>query len=83
MIMSFMIDLGYLTIDLDEKINKFRNICVTINRYHKNKTKKGTRIRFFNTVAVPVQMYGDEARVMTERNKAKIQACLLYTSRCV
>ena len=29
---------------------------------------------FSNTVAVPVLMYRDEARVMTERDKAKFQA---------
>ena len=61
-------------IDLDEKLMKFRNICGTIHRYLKNKTKKETRIRFFNTVAVPGVMYGDEARVMTEIEKAQIQA---------
>ena len=70
--------------------NVTRNLSLH-DRYLKNKTKKETRIRFFNTVAVPVLMYGDEARVMTGADKAKITAavmkfmrsCLLYTSRCV
>ena len=30
-------------------------------------------IRFFNTASVPVMMCGDDTRVMTERDKAKIQ----------
>ena len=61
-------------IDLDEKLNSFRHICGTIHRHLKNHARKDTRIKFFNTVAVPVLMYGDEARVRTERDKTKIQA---------
>ena len=51
--------------DVDEKLNKFRNICGTIHRYWylKNKTKKETRIRFSDTVAIPVLVYGDESEL--------------------
>lgn len=61
-------------IDLDKRLNKFRNICGTIHRHLKNKTRIETRIKFFNTVAVPVLMYGDEARVTSKKDNSKIQA---------
>ena len=50
-----------------------RIFCGKIHGYLKNKTKNGTRIRFFNNVTVQVLIYGDEARIMTEKDKAKIQ----------
>ena len=59
-------------IDLCEKLNKFLSICRTVHRYLKNETKKERRI-VFNTVREPVLMYSNEAIVMTERDKAKIQ----------
>lgn len=61
-------------IDLDEKLNRFRSICGTIHRNLKNKTRKETRVKFFNTVAIPVLMYGNEIRVMSEKDKSRIQA---------
>lgn len=60
-------------IDLDKKLNNFRNVCGTIHRSLKNKTRKDTRIKFFNTIAVPMLTYGSEARIMTEKDKSKVQ----------
>ena len=59
--------------DMREKISTYRNICGTMHRNLKNKTRHSTRIKFYKTIAIPSTLiYASEAWV-----------CLLYTSRCV
>lgn len=39
--------------DVENKINKFRWICETINRTLKNKVRKDTKLKLYKTMAVP------------------------------
>ena len=49
------------------KINKFRNICGTIHRNLRNKTRPITRIKFYKTIAIPTLTYASDAWVMTKK----------------
>jgi hypothetical protein len=60
--------------DIDEKVAKFRHICGSIHRNLKNKTGKDTRIKFYETIAIPTLMYASETWVMRKKDKDKIQS---------
>ena len=47
--------------DIREKINTFRNICGTIHRNLRNKTRQNTRITFYKTIAIPTLIYASKA----------------------
>lgn len=40
------------------KLNKFTHMCGTVHRTVENKTRGETRLKLFNTMAVPVLLYG-------------------------
>jgi hypothetical protein len=61
--------------DIDEKVAKFRHICGSTHRNVKNKTRKDTRIKFYETIAVPTLMHASETRVMRKKKtKTKFKA---------
>ena len=49
----------------------FQNICGTIHRNIRNKTRHGTRIKFYKTITIPTLIYASEAWVVTK----KIESC--------
>jgi hypothetical protein len=50
--------------DVNNKIQKFQMVCGTISRTLKNKTRKGTLMKFYKTMAVPILSYGSESWVI-------------------
>lgn len=59
--------------DVENKLVKFRNVCGTIHKYLRNRTRKETRLKFYKTIAVPTLMYASETWVNTKKIKNKIQ----------
>jgi hypothetical protein len=49
-------------------------LCGTIHRTLKNKTRKETRLKFYNTIAFPALMYGSEIWVPTKKIQTRIQS---------
>ena len=67
--------------DIRKKINKFRDICSTIHRNLRNKTKHRTRINFYKTIPIPTLIYASEAWVMSRKESDKIRVlkcCFVY-----
>ena len=60
--------------DRREKINKFTNICGTIHINLGNKTGHSTRIKFYETIAIPTLTYASEEWVMTKKGSGKIHS---------
>jgi hypothetical protein len=60
--------------DIDNKLAKFRNVCGTVHKYLKHKTRKDTHLKFYKTIAVPILIYGSEAWVLYKREESKIQS---------
>ena len=60
--------------DVYKKISNFMRICGTIHRNLKNKTRQETRIKFYNTIAVPTLLYGSENWIHTRKMDSRIQA---------
>ena len=59
------------------KTNKFRNICETIHRNLRNKTKHSTIIKFYETIAIysyEILTYVNEMWVVTNKERVKIQS---------
>jgi hypothetical protein len=54
--------------DIDAKIKKFQNICGTIGRTLKGKTRKDTQIKLYQVMAVPTLLYGSECWTMRKRH---------------
>jgi hypothetical protein len=54
--------------DIDAKIKKFQDICGTIRRALKGKTRKDTQIKFYQVMAVPTLLYGSECWTMRKRD---------------
>jgi hypothetical protein len=53
---------------------KFRNVCGAVHKYLKHKTRKDTRLKFYETISVPILIYGSEAWVLSKREESKIQS---------
>jgi hypothetical protein len=60
--------------DTDAKIQKFQNICGTIRRTLKGKTRKDTQIKFYQVMAVTTLLYGSECWAMRKRDTQEPQA---------
>jgi hypothetical protein len=69
--------------DIDAKIKKFQNICGTIRRTLKEKTRKDTQIKFCQVMAVPTLLYGSECWTMRKRDTQKLQAAEMRLLRSV
>jgi hypothetical protein len=63
---SFMCSLGNMIsyekeLDIDNKLHNYLKItCIINNVFRPQKTLKKTRIKLYNTVALPVLLYGSE-----------------------
>lgn len=60
--------------EIEKKLNKFQQICGTINRCLRNKTTRETKLKFYKTVAVPTLIYGSETWPLTKQEERKIEA---------
>jgi hypothetical protein len=60
--------------DVNNKLHKFQNICGTIRRNLKKKTRKGTQLKFYKPMAVPVLMYGSEVWTIKKKDISRIQS---------
>lgn len=61
--------------DTEKKLTRFQMICGTIHNTLKNKTRPDTRMKFYNTMAIPTLLYGCESWVPTQRTTNRIQSC--------
>lgn len=69
--------------DLDKKILTFQNMCGTIVRTLKNKTRRETQLKFYKVMAVPALLYGAETWVLTKKDRLRIQAAEMKFLRAV
>jgi hypothetical protein len=69
--------------DVNNKLHKFQNICGTIRRNLKRKTRKDTQLKFYKTMAVPVLMYGSEAWTIKKNYISRIQSAEMKFLRSV
>jgi hypothetical protein len=49
----------------------------------KHKTRKDTRLKFYESIAVPMLIYGSEAWVLSKREESKIQSSDMLFLRSV
>jgi hypothetical protein len=69
--------------DLNDKLNKFQNICGVIARTLKNKTRKETNLKFYKIMPLPVLLYGSETWTLRKREWNRIQAAEMKYLRTV
>jgi hypothetical protein len=61
--------------DTDNKITTFLKITGLINNTFKpNKVQKNTRIKLYNTLALPVLLYGSENWIVKSKDKSRLTA---------
>lgn len=60
--------------DIYTKLSKFQQVCGTIHRTLRQKTRKETRIKFYKTMAVPLLLYGSETWVINKKISSRIQS---------
>jgi hypothetical protein len=64
-------------------LHKFQNICGTIRRYLKGKTRMDTQLKLYKTTTVPVLMYGREAWTIKKKDISRIQSAEMKFLRSV
>jgi len=68
--------------DIDNKLHKYLKITGTINNVFKpQKTLKKTRIKLYNTLALPVLLYGSETWTIKARDTRRITAAQMKHMR--
>jgi hypothetical protein len=61
--------------DTYNKITKFLKITGIINNTFKlNKARKGTQIKLYNTLALPILLYGSENLTVKSKDKSRLRA---------
>ena len=55
--------------EIKDRTNKFMNICGTIDRNPRNKTRQSTRINVYKTIAIFTLTYTSEVCVMRQCSK--------------
>jgi hypothetical protein len=61
--------------DVKNKISKFLQVTGTINNVLKpNKVQKSSRMKIYNTLAIPTLIYGSEIRTLTQEDKSRLKA---------
>lgn len=65
------------------KLNKVKQICGTIHRTLKNKTRRQTRVKLYKTMSVPVLLHGSESLVLLQKTLGNIQAVEMRFLRAV
>jgi len=62
-------------LDIDNKLNNFLNIIGILNNmFRPQKTLRKTRIKLYNTLALPVLLYGSETWTIKASNARRITA---------
>jgi hypothetical protein len=61
--------------DIDNKITKILKITgITNNNFKPNNVQKGTRIKLYTTLALPVLLYGSETWTVKSKDKSTLAA---------
>jgi hypothetical protein len=61
--------------DVTTKVSKFLQITGIINQVlNPSKLQRQTRLRIYNTLAIPILLYGSEAWTLKEQDKSRITA---------
>jgi uncharacterized protein with PhoU and TrkA domain len=58
----------------DNRLDKFINVRGSIHKYMKHRTWKDTRLKYYETIAVPILICGSAAWVLSKREESKIQS---------
>jgi hypothetical protein len=68
--------------DIDKKIIQFLKITGLINNTFKsNKVHKGTRIKFYTTLALPALLYGSKTWTVKSEDKSRLTAAEMRFTR--
>ncbi|PSN48274.1 hypothetical protein C0J52_03046 [Blattella germanica] len=62
------------SIEISNRIHKFQAVCGCINRTLRNKTRKDTQLRFYNTIALSQLLYGSETWTHRRKDINEIEA---------
>jgi hypothetical protein len=69
-------------LDIDNKLNNLSKITGIINNvFRPQKTLKKTRIKLYNTLALPVLLYGSETWTVKARDARRITAAAMIYMR--
>jgi hypothetical protein len=69
-------------LDIDNKLNNYLKITGILNSvFRPQKTQKKTRIRLYNTLALPALIYGSETWTVTARDARRISAAEMKCTR--
>jgi hypothetical protein len=61
--------------DVKNNISKFLQVTGTINNVLKpNQVQKSSRMKIYNTLAIPTLIYGSEIWTLTQQNKSRLKA---------
>jgi hypothetical protein len=60
--------------DTNVKLQRFQQICGTIQRTFAGKVRKVTLLRFYKIMAIPTLMCGSECWTLTKRQKSRLEA---------
>jgi hypothetical protein len=67
---------------IHNKIAKFLKITGIIsNTFKPNKVQKGTRIKLYNTLALPILLYGSETWTVKSKDKSRLTAAEMKFKR--
>jgi hypothetical protein len=62
-------------LDIDNKLHNYLKITGILNNvFRQQKTLQKTRIKFYNTLALPVLLYGSKTRIVKARDARRITA---------
>jgi len=70
-------------LDIDSKLNNFLKITGVLNKVFRppKKTLNKTRIKLYNTLALPVLLYGSETWTVTAKDARRITAAVMKYMR--
>lgn len=75
-----------MTHDVRNKLHKFQCICSTIRRNLQN-SRKITRMKFFETIAIPTLLHRSETWALTKIDDEQVQSseikCLESVKKCL
>ncbi|PSN58388.1 hypothetical protein C0J52_12974 [Blattella germanica] len=71
------------SIEILNRTHKFQAVCGCINRTLRNKTRKDTQLRFYNTITLPQLVYGSETWTHRRKYISKIEASEMRFLRAV
>ncbi|XP_075214212.1 uncharacterized protein LOC142320395 [Lycorma delicatula] len=60
--------------DVDKKLSRFGGVCGLVRRTLNKQARQEAQLRFYNTVAVPILIYGSKVWVLRSWDESRIQA---------